>query len=218
MGEDVNSAVEILKIKKEIWAKAVDTQMHFNEMSVKTRQLGLSFVVAALGLAVVLLSRSDDIFISVVWGRTEFNLHVAGPIILIAAVVLMAVRKLDLGVYHQMLRGAVEFGMEFEKKNLRDEVMKTKYGMTEFISLYSRHKIKKTGDEYVPQGETSAEDKINKFYNLGIFSLMGTAVLMMLVFSSVKEIKISDADPTTSEVTAVKTGQKQDTIKDVQQK
>ena len=43
-----------------IWTKAVDTQMHFNEMSVKSRQLGLTFVAAALGLAIVLLSRHED--------------------------------------------------------------------------------------------------------------------------------------------------------------
>ena len=35
-----------------IWAKAVDTQMHFNEMSVKSRQLGLTFVAAALGVGI----------------------------------------------------------------------------------------------------------------------------------------------------------------------
>jgi hypothetical protein len=30
-----------------IWAKAVDTQMHLNEMSVKARQFGLAFVEAS---------------------------------------------------------------------------------------------------------------------------------------------------------------------------
>jgi hypothetical protein len=40
-----------------IWAKAVDTQMHFNEMSVKSRQFGLGFVAAALGLGIVLLNQ-----------------------------------------------------------------------------------------------------------------------------------------------------------------
>ena len=38
-----------------IWSKAVDTQMHFNEMSVKSRQFGLTFVAAALGLGIALL-------------------------------------------------------------------------------------------------------------------------------------------------------------------
>jgi hypothetical protein len=43
-----------------IWEKTVETQMHFNEMSVKSRQLGFTFVAAALGVAAFLLSRGED--------------------------------------------------------------------------------------------------------------------------------------------------------------
>jgi hypothetical protein len=43
-----------------IWSKAVDTQMNFNEMSVKSRQIGLTFVAAALGLAIFLFSRAGS--------------------------------------------------------------------------------------------------------------------------------------------------------------
>ncbi|WP_296765565.1 hypothetical protein [Sediminimonas sp.] len=32
----------------QIWSRVVETQMHFNEMQVKSRQLGLTFVTAAL--------------------------------------------------------------------------------------------------------------------------------------------------------------------------
>ena len=46
----------------QIWAKTVDTQMHFNEMSVKSRQLGLAFVAAALGVAIVLLGQGNAFF------------------------------------------------------------------------------------------------------------------------------------------------------------
>jgi hypothetical protein len=44
---------ELERLQKEIWEKTLDTQMHFNEMSVRSRQLGLSFVVASLGVVVV---------------------------------------------------------------------------------------------------------------------------------------------------------------------
>ena len=44
----------------KIWSKAIDTQMHFNELCVKSRQLGITFVVAALGVAIVLVSRGND--------------------------------------------------------------------------------------------------------------------------------------------------------------
>ena len=62
------------KIYVAIWSKAVDTQMHFNEMSVKSRQFGLAFVAAALGLAIVLLSRGQEFsFPVLIWGG--FDLH-----------------------------------------------------------------------------------------------------------------------------------------------
>jgi hypothetical protein len=39
--------VDQQKVYLAIWEKAVDTQMHFNEVSVKVRQFGLTFVAAA---------------------------------------------------------------------------------------------------------------------------------------------------------------------------
>lgn len=36
------------KLLIEIWKQAVDTQKHFNDMCVKSRQLGLTFVAASL--------------------------------------------------------------------------------------------------------------------------------------------------------------------------
>ena len=95
----------------EIWKKAVDTQMHFNEMSGKSRQLGLTFVAASLGVAVVVLARGDDFALVV----ASWKVHVGVLLILAAVLALWGVRRLDLNVYHRMLRGAVTFGEDFEK-------------------------------------------------------------------------------------------------------
>jgi hypothetical protein len=38
--------------------------MHFNEMSVKSRQFGLAFVAAALGLCILMLSRDQEFAIA----------------------------------------------------------------------------------------------------------------------------------------------------------
>ena len=50
---------DIREIYVSIWTKAIDTQMHFNEMSVKSRQFGLAFVAAALGVELS-LNLGDD--------------------------------------------------------------------------------------------------------------------------------------------------------------
>src|SRR6185312_6217291 len=97
-----------------IWAKAVETQMHFNEMSVRSRQFGLGFVAAALGLGIVLLTRGEE-FAIVVPICGGFNLHMTVLIVFASAFALYAVMILDLNVYHKMLRGSVSFGEDFER-------------------------------------------------------------------------------------------------------
>lgn len=101
-------SVENERIKElyvRIWEKAVDTQMHFNEMSVKSRQLGLTFVAGALGVAVLLLRSDQDFALAFEICNRTLHLHVTPLLIVAAALALMAVRTLDLGVYHKMLRG-----------------------------------------------------------------------------------------------------------------
>jgi hypothetical protein len=71
-----------------IWAKTIDTQMHFNEMAVKSRQFGLAFVAAALGLGIALLVRGDASSIALLGG---FKLHMTVLIIFASALALYAV-------------------------------------------------------------------------------------------------------------------------------
>jgi hypothetical protein len=78
--------------------------MHFNEMSVKSRQFGLGFVASALGLGIVLLTRGEDFSILVPWFG-GFNLHATVLVVLASALALYAVKLLDLNVYHKCLRG-----------------------------------------------------------------------------------------------------------------
>ncbi len=193
MPNDQNTETELYRLKKEIWEKAVDTQMHFNEMCVKSRQLGLSFVVAALGLAIVLLTRQQEFIIGLPFFGNEYQTHAAGVIVVVAAAALYAVKRLDLGVYHRMLRGAVTFGEELEDAGLRDEIMQTPKGLTEFISLFSRHheietKIKDGNTQYIGKDKTTAETKINRFYWLAIGTLISIGIILIYAFGEIKKL------------------------------
>jgi hypothetical protein len=171
----------LAEMRKEIWAKAVDTQMHFNEMCVKSRQLGLSFVVAALGVAAVLLSRPESFQVRIPLGQTLYGVHTSSLLILVAALGLIAVSWLDLGVYHQMLRGAVEFGECLERERL-GKIMGTPNGMTELISIYSRFKTIErptaSGAKYQGKEEFTAERKIKRFYWGSIVVLLALSFLL----------------------------------------
>jgi len=171
-----------------IWSKAVDTQMHFNEMSVKSRQLGLTFVAAALGLAVFLFSRGGSdakfVFQGAIQGH-QFQFHVAEFIILAAAASVYAVKLLDLGVYHKMLRGAVAFGEDLEEVHLR-KMLELNKGMTQAISHFSRNSDATTSvidgkAVYRGNDHKSAGQKINLFYWVVILALVACSVFLFVI-------------------------------------
>lgn len=163
-----------------IWTKAVDTQMHFNEMSAKSRQLGLTFVAAALGVSIVLLGRREDFGLQLpFWG---ISVHISVLIFMTTALAVYAVSILDLKVYHRMLRGAVTFGEDFEENYLK-EIVQLNKGMTQAISHYSRvddATVSKDGSKYVYGGQRpvgTAQNKIWQFYKYVIWGLLAAAVI-----------------------------------------
>ncbi|MGY3614851.1 hypothetical protein [Bradyrhizobium sp. USDA 10063] len=187
------------KLLVEIWKQAVDTQKHFNDMCGKSRQLGLTFVAASLGAALYLFIRTPGgtseggAGSSVVpvyayafdVGGHSIVLHVSLAIILAAIAAVIAVKKLDLGVYHQMLRGAVTFGEDLEEKHIRPLVGLQK-GMTQSISHFSRNSDARTstGDDgsyvYLGDDRKNAGDKLAGFYNiiLGFLAVFGAAIFV----------------------------------------
>lgn len=167
-----------------IWAKVVDTQMHFNDMSVRSRQFGLGFVAAALGLGILLLVRGQEFSIPIsLFGG--FDLHVTVLIVLASAFALYAVQILDLNVYHKMLRGAVAFGEDFEE-NYMKKVFDLNKGMTQAISHFSRYEdaaVTSEGGKYAYRGKKRrvALDKIKRFYRFGIGALCLSALALFLL-------------------------------------
>ena len=191
------------KLLVEIWKQAVEAQKHFNDMCVKSRQLGLTFVAASLGAALYLFIRSTpagegdaaaahsiSAYSFSVCGDT-IVLHVSLAIIIAAAAAVYSVRRLDLGVYHQMLRGAVTFGEDLEEKHIR-HIVGLQKGMTQAISHFSRHSDAAAvagsdgGYNYVGNDRRNAGEKLKGFYNF-IFGLL--AFLAALVFVASNYLK-----------------------------
>jgi hypothetical protein len=171
------------KIYLAIWEKAIDTQMHFNEMSVKARQFGLTFVAAALGLGVVILSRGSDFVLPIPY----FGIYLHGVVLLIAAsaFAMYAVSLLDLKVYHKMLRGAVTFGEDFEA-NYMNQIFQLEKGMTQAISHFSRYDDaavdrKDVRYRYIGEKRRTAEFKVRRFYFVSIWTLGILAFVLFLL-------------------------------------
>ncbi len=149
---------DVKKRQLEAWAKVIDVQMHFNEMSAKNRQLGLAFAAAALGLAIFLLNRPDANagFLPFGWGV----IHVSPLIVLGSALGVGAIWYLDIFHYHRLLRGAVAFGSSLER-GLSDDVFKHGVGLTKFISHYSQYDYENfslPGEKGYPEKSTAESD------------------------------------------------------------
>lgn len=176
--------------------------MHFNEMCVKSRQLGLTFVAAALGVGIVLLSRGADFALPIGFG---LQLHIAVILLLGACLALHTVKALDLNVYHKMLRGAVTFGEDFEE-NYMKRIFELEKGMTQTISHYSRYedadKTRSSTGRYNYTGdiELKAEDKIRKFYRNAIGLLLGASAVLFLVTNAPLWIDVRPDVSTESEL------------------
>ena len=191
------------KLLVEIWKQAVETQKHFNDMCVKSRQLGLTFVAASLGAAFYLFIRATpagsegaaasntiSAYSLTVFGH-QIVLHISLAIIGAAAAAVAAVRHLDLEVYHKMLRGAVTFGEDLEEEHIR-EIVGLRKGMTQTISHFSRYADagKATASdgryEYFGTKKIDAGQKLKRFYD---FIFIVLAVFGALVFSATNFLK-----------------------------
>jgi hypothetical protein len=160
-----------------VWERAIQTQMHFAELSIKTRQVGMTVVGATLGLAIVLHRAGFGFILSL--GSYEFP--ISSILCWTAAMVLFAIGLLDVGVYHRMLRGAVAFNEQFEQNNLLD-LFRTEKGLTQAISFFSRNpNAALEQNSFVLRGGRHphyAGNRIIVFYFLMIVALVGAGIAL----------------------------------------
>ncbi len=159
--------------------------MHFADLSIKMRQIGLTLSGTIIALAIVLhrtnLTYSFDIPILCL------SIPVAALLCFVAAFVLYAAKILDHGMYHQMLRGAVRFNELYERQ--LDDMIGWQAGLTETISAYSRYEQPDQLDRRNEKGEVwkrprkslLAGNKINRFYLISVCALCSVAVLLIFI-------------------------------------
>lgn len=170
------------ELKIEIWKRAIETQIHFAELSIKMRQIGLTLAGATIALAIVLY-RTDSAYSFTVPGY-DFLIPVGAILSLIAAVILFAAKIIDVGVYHRMLRGAVKFNELYEKS--LDTDVGWPSGLTEAITAYSRFDKPILLDERGSEGihwkaekrTRPAGDRIEHFYWFCIAALVIAAIAL----------------------------------------
>lgn len=168
--------------KIEIWKRSIETQMHFAELSIKMRQIGITLAGATIALAIVLYRTDSGYSFNVPY--FDFLLPIGTFLLLSAAAILFAAKIIDVGVYHRMLRGAVKFNELYEQS--LDIDVGWRSGLTESISAHSRYDNPILQDERGRDGTHWTSDdprrlagnRINYFYKFCIYSLVFVAVAL----------------------------------------
>lgn len=170
--------------KIEIWKRSIETQMHFAELSIKMRQIGITLAGATIALA-IFLYKTDSVY-SFYFQYINLNVPIGSVLMLSAAGILYAAKIIDVGVYHKMLRGAVKFNELYEQSLDIDVGWRT--GLTESISAYSRYKDPtlqdkrgSDGTHWTSKSTQLAGNKINHFYWFCILALIFAAIALAFV-------------------------------------
>ena len=95
------------------WRTVIDTQMHFNDMLMRTRATGVSIVIAVFGAAAVALAQYPDRLITMP-GTT---IHIAAAVITFGLMLLATLFVLDYFYFYRMLLAVVRHGEEIEAES-----------------------------------------------------------------------------------------------------
>lgn len=106
------SANEEAKAALEQWKVLIQTQIHFNDMILRTRSLVVTVVLAAYGAAAASFAQLPDKYVVTTFGF----FHVSVAITSFAICLLIAFFALDYFYYHKLLMSAVGYCEEVEQK------------------------------------------------------------------------------------------------------
>lgn len=96
------------------WRACIDTQMHFNDMLLRTRSTGMSIVLAVFGGAAVTLERfPEHVMVS------GMSIHMAAVVMFFGLLLLFSIFVLDYFYYYRMLLAVVEQTEELEAASRR---------------------------------------------------------------------------------------------------
>jgi hypothetical protein len=98
------------------WRAALDTQMHFNDMLLRTRAAGMSIVIAVFGGAALAVERFPE-HVTLFRG---VEVHLAAIVMFFGLLLLFSIFVLDYFYYYRMLLAAVERTEEIEAASQRE--------------------------------------------------------------------------------------------------
>jgi len=126
------SAKERMELLWSEWKTTIDTQMHFNEMIIRMRTLGVTAVVTVFGAAAFAIGQYPERFYRLLGER----FHVSEGVIFFGLVLLVAIFIIDFFYYYRLLLGAVKRSYDIDDtfQHLRYFGGLHPFGMSRLIS------------------------------------------------------------------------------------
>lgn len=105
------NAEEMMRNKIEVWKVALKTQMHFNDLLIKTRTTVASIILAIFGASAIALKDEVQFRVEIF----DFRCHISVIILVIGLCFLIAQFILDYFYYFRLLLGAVKFTTDLDE-------------------------------------------------------------------------------------------------------
>lgn len=103
--------IEEKRLVLEEWKTVINTQMHFNEMIIRTRTTGISVVIGVYGAAALAVGQYPQRLLNIY----QWSFHVSVAIVLFGLLLLLSIGLLDYLYYYRLLMGAVERGEQIDE-------------------------------------------------------------------------------------------------------
>lgn len=184
----------------DAWKTTVEVQMHFNDIEMKVRGLGITLVTAILGAAALAIREATEVRI--------FGCDIQlGSVVLGAGLVVWgAIWFVDQVWYHRLLLGAVAHGEHLE--GLLEESVPG-IGLAKSIRAHSAYPVPFLHDDDGKSRTLRSNQKMNLFYGIVAGILLLLAVFAQLGASSAAGKSVNDpgvsATTTTTDVTTTAT-------------
>jgi hypothetical protein len=164
---------ETSKVDHQIdaWKTTVEVQMHFNDIEMKVRGLGITLVTAILGAAALAIRDATEVRI---FGS---NIQLGSVVLAAGLVVWGAIWFVDQVWYHRLLLGAVAHGEHLEE--LLEESVPG-IGLAKSIRLHSAYPVPILRNADGKSRTLRSNQKMNLFYGIVAGILLLLAVFAQL--------------------------------------
>ncbi|MCC3717075.1 hypothetical protein LLR01_00310 [Rouxiella badensis] len=170
--EDKTLALELLKIKVDIWKQVINTQQHFNDLAMKIRNFAILILSAFIGA--IGISFKSGFSLSLFGLSSSISTFLSFG----AAIIWLLFFFVDVYWYHPLLVGSVKKGMHIES-NIGEE-LKDFIDLTHTVGRESPKEIKISffGWEF-KKYKLHSKDKAKAFY-LGVFLILIISSVLLL--------------------------------------